>query len=67
MSHKKHEDEAWALALLQQIINRSNEDRDALPGSVVRLVKQARDILKKRQQPFKNGRSRTKKGVNHVL
>ena len=50
MSHVKDRDERWALALLKQIIDRSNEDRDALPGSVVKLVKQAAIILKKRQR-----------------
>ena len=44
----KRRDEAWALALLMQIVNRSVEDRDALPGSVVKLVKQAATILRKR-------------------
>ena len=44
----KRRDEAWALALLMQIVNRSIEDRDALPGSVVKLVKRACTILRKR-------------------
>lgn len=45
----KRRDEAWALALLDQIIQRDREDRDALPGSVVKLVKQAAVILRKRR------------------
>lgn len=50
MPHIKDKDELWALSLLRQIINRSIEDRDALPGAVVKLVKDAAVILKKRQQ-----------------
>jgi hypothetical protein len=46
----KRRDEAWALALLQKIIERDREDRDALPGSVVKLIKQAAVILRKRRQ-----------------
>jgi hypothetical protein len=49
MAHRKDRDELWASALLDQIIQRSNEDRDALPGAVVRLVKRARAILGKRR------------------
>jgi len=48
MPHVKDRDERWALALLKRIIQRDREDRDALPGSVVKLVKQAAVILKKR-------------------
>lgn len=47
MTHRKDKDELWALALLEKIIKRSNDDRDALPGSVVKKVKEARTILKK--------------------
>lgn len=50
MSHVKDKDELWALTLLQQIIERDREDRDALPGSAVKLVKQAAKIIKKRQE-----------------
>lgn len=50
MPHVKDRDELRALALLEQIIQRSREDRDALPGSVVKLVKDASRILKKRQE-----------------
>ena len=46
----KRRDEAWALALLEQIIERDREDRGALPGSVVKVVKQAAVILRKRRQ-----------------
>lgn len=48
MTHVKDRDEMWAIALLQQIIDRSNQDKDALPGSAVRKVKEAKAIMKKR-------------------
>lgn len=47
--HVKDQDELWTLALLNRIIARSRQDRDALPGSVVKLVKEAVIILRKRQ------------------
>ena len=46
----KRRDEAWALALLEQVIQRDREDRDALPGSVVKLVKQAAKIMRRRRR-----------------
>lgn len=47
---KRHDvDEEWAIQVLTQIVDRDRESRDALPGSVVRLVKQAITILKKRR------------------
>lgn len=46
----KDRDEAWAAALLEQIVKRSIADRDALPGSVVKLVKDALRILRKRRK-----------------
>lgn len=55
MSHVKDRDELWALGLLEQVIKRSREDRDALPGSVVRLVKEAAKVLRRRQE-YKRGR-----------
>ncbi len=54
MTHVKDKDELWALAQLEKIIQRDRADRDALPGSVVKLVKQAAIILKKRQE-YKRG------------
>ncbi len=54
MTHVKDKDELWALAQLEKIIQRDRSDRDALPGSVVKLVKQAAIILKKRQE-YKRG------------
>lgn len=50
MSHVKDRDERWAMALLQQIIDRSIEDRDALSGEAVKHVKIAKRILAKRQE-----------------
>jgi len=49
MSHVKDRHELWALSLLNQIIERDKRDRDALPGSVVKLVKDAARIIRKRQ------------------
>lgn len=48
MPHVKDKDERWAVALLEQIVARARKDRDALSGSVVKRVKDARSILKKR-------------------
>jgi len=45
--HDVHEE--WAIAHLTQVIALDQSNRDALPGSVVRLVKQATTILKKRR------------------
>lgn len=50
MPHVKDRDERWALARLDEIIQRDREDRDALPGSVVKLVKDAARILRKRRE-----------------
>ena len=55
--HIKDIHELRALALLQQVIDMSNQDRDALPGSVVKKVKDAAKILKKRQAAKRNNRS----------
>ena len=46
MPHVKDKDELWVLALLQRIIDRDRQDRDALPGSAVRHVKDAARILR---------------------
>ncbi|MDA2936464.1 hypothetical protein MYX06_04570 [Patescibacteria group bacterium AH-259-L05] len=58
MPHIKDKDELWALSLLNQIIQRSKDDRDALPGSVVKKVKEAAIIIKKRQEYKRNKRRR---------
>jgi hypothetical protein len=50
MPHVKDKDELWALALLEQIIRRDRDDRDALPGSAVQHIKMAANIIRKRQK-----------------
>lgn len=50
MTHRKDEKEEQAIALLQQVIDMDRADRDALPGSVVKLVKQAQVVMKKRRK-----------------
>ena len=56
MPHVKDKDEKWATALLEQIVARDRRDRDALPGSVVKRVKDALNILKKRRKNRPNPR-----------
>lgn len=46
----KEQPEALALALLLRIVDIDKQDRDALPGTVVGLVKRAVKILRKRQR-----------------
>ena len=58
MAQQKKKDERWALSLLEQIVRRSNEDGDALPGQVVKRVKQARTILKRRLRGTKRPQGR---------
>lgn len=48
MTHRKDVDEEWAIQRLQEVVDASV--RDALPGSAVRLVKQAQAIMKKRRK-----------------
>lgn len=50
MPKRKDINEERAIAILQQIIDIDKRDRDALPGSVVKLVKQAITIMKKRRK-----------------
>jgi hypothetical protein len=50
MPHVKDRDELWALALLEKIVQRDREDRDALPGSAMAHIKAAVRIIRKRQQ-----------------
>lgn len=47
---RKDNDEERAIVLLQQILNIDRRDRDALPGSVVKKVKEAQTIMKKRRK-----------------
>jgi hypothetical protein len=50
MPHRKDRDEEWANALLEQIVARDRQDRDALSGQAVDHVKRALVILKKRRR-----------------
>lgn len=50
MTHRKDKCEEWAITQLQKIIDLDLEDRDALPGSVVALIKRAQTIMKKRRK-----------------
>lgn len=57
MSQKPYPDKhpcRWARQQLEAIIALDRDRPDALPGSVVRLVKQARALLKKRNEPRYN-------------
>jgi len=48
---KRHDEyEEWAIKYLGEIIKLNSENRDALPGSVVELVRRAIVILKKRRR-----------------
>ena len=47
----KHEERA--IALLQQVVDLDRQNRDALSGSVVKKVKEALTILKKRRKKVK--------------
>lgn len=46
----KRQYEEWAIQRLSEIVMLDNRDRDALPGSVVKKVKEAIRILKKRRK-----------------
>ena len=50
MTHRKDVAEERAIVLLEQIVALDLADRDALPGSVVKLVKRALVILRKRRR-----------------
>jgi len=47
MNHRKDAAEEQAIMLLTKVIQLSEQDRDALPGSAVKLVKAARRIMLK--------------------
>ncbi|MQA82972.1 MAG: hypothetical protein GEV10_31730 [Streptosporangiales bacterium] len=51
--HRKDTAEEWAIAQLQAIIDLDRQDRDALPGSAVKLVKDAQRIMRKRRRTGK--------------
>lgn len=50
MSHRTDGAERWARKLLDEIVARDRQNRDALPGSVMYHVKAARRILIKMQK-----------------
>lgn len=50
MPHRKDKEEEQAIALLRQVIDISERDRDALPGSAVSHVKDALTIMRKRRR-----------------
>lgn len=50
MPKRKDVAEEWAITHLQAIIDLDRSDRDALPGSVVKKVKDAQLIMKKRRR-----------------
>lgn len=56
MPHRKDRDEEWAIALLEQIVARDRQDRDALSGQAVDHVKRALVILKKRRRDGSAGK-----------
>lgn len=49
MPKRKDEKEERAIKLLEQVVEISLEDRDALPGSAVKKVKDALTIMRKRR------------------
>lgn len=51
MSHRKDKAEERAIRLLREVVTISEADRDALPGSAVKLVKGAIRIMVKRRRP----------------
>ena len=50
MTHRKDTAEEQAIALLERVVALSEADRDALPGSAVKHVKQAIAIMRKRRK-----------------
>jgi hypothetical protein len=50
VTHRKDTAEEQAIALLERVIALSGADRDALPGSAVKHVKQALSIMRKRRK-----------------
>lgn len=50
MPKRQDSHEEWAIAMLDQIIALDRRNRDALPGSAVRHVKQAKAIMAKRRR-----------------
>ena len=50
MPHRQDKHEEWAIAMLESVLAVDRENRDALPGSAVRLIKAAVTIMKKRRK-----------------
>lgn len=50
MNPRQDKHEEWAIAHLRLILDRHQQNRDAFPGSVVKLVKRAIIIMKKRRK-----------------
>lgn len=51
MTHRKDQAEERAIRLLEVVVGMDARDRDALPGSAVKHVKQALTIMRKRRRP----------------
>lgn len=49
MTKRQDEHEEWAINHLQRVLELDRKNRDALPGSAVKLVKRAIMIMKKRR------------------
>lgn len=49
MTHRKDIAEERAIVILQQIVDMDKQDRDCLPGSAVKHVKEALTIMRKRR------------------
>lgn len=56
MTHRKDINEERAIQLLSQVVAISEADRDALPGSAVKHVKEAITIMKKRRRNGKDAK-----------
>ena len=67
MSHRTDGDEVWALRLLNQIIDCDRRNSDALPGSVVKLVKAARRKLIKLQKAKRSSSGRRNPPATFLL
>jgi len=50
VSHRKDKQERLAIVLLEKVVDLDRADRDALPGSAVKKVKEALKILRKLQK-----------------
>lgn len=50
MGKRKDQCEEWAIKRLEAILELDRADRDALPGSAVKHMKAARDIMRKRRR-----------------